>query len=106
MVEAVRGTSPTIKLMVPETINLREASIIYATFEQGKLSITKNSSADNFEFIEDNIIGVPFTQEETFRFREGVNVDIQLNWLTQTGKRDATIIRSIRFGRNLFNEVI
>ena len=106
MAEAIRGTSPTIKLMVPESINLREASIIYATFEQGKLEVTKSSADNQIEFISDNVIAVSFTQEETFRFKEGANVDIQLNWKTPQGKRNATEVRSIRFGRQLLEEVI
>ena len=108
MAEAIRGTSPTIKLMVPESINLREASKIYATFEQGKLHITKNSTDDGVYIVEqtNNVVAVPFTQEETLAFAEGVNVDIQLNWLTPLGERNATCVCSIRFGKQLLEEVI
>lgn len=104
----IRGVTPTLKLKVPESIDLGEAKTVYATFKQGSKKITK--SGQDLD-INGNVVGVYLTQEETLAFGS-LDVEVQLNWIyNDVGadgkpKRNATRIKKIPFDRQLLDEVL
>lgn len=98
----IRGTTPTLRLTVPETVDLTEASMVYATIKQGKTAITK--SGNDLE-VEAHRVSVYLSQEESLDFCEA-DAEVQLNWLYEDGRRNATIIKKIPFGKQLVGKVL
>ena len=103
-----RGVTPTLRLKVPEGIDLGEAKTVYATFKQGSRVLTKSGPDLT---VDGNIVGVYLSQEETLAFGP-VDVEVQLNWIySETGsdgkpKRNATKVKKIPFDRQLLDEVL
>lgn len=52
---------------------------------------------------EDSVITVELTQEQTSTFSVGTPVDVQVNWVTPEGARDATVTKAIEVTRNDLN---
>lgn len=98
----VRGTTPNITLTVPDTINLTEATTVYATIKQGKTVVTKVS--DEMELSEHAAI-IYLTQEESLRFADG-EAEVQLNWIFEDGRRNATKVKKLAFDRQLLGRVL
>lgn len=72
-----KGITPTFSLTLPEDIDLGLASNVYVTFgRRGKKILEKTGSALQ---IDDNVIDVFLTQEETLALPTG-EVQIQVNW--------------------------
>lgn len=68
-----RGTTPTITFTLPEEINIAE---LYITFSQNKRTVLEKK-LDDVE-INENVITLPLTQENTLAFYAPSPVYIQL----------------------------
>lgn len=107
----IRGTTPTFKLLInDETLNLTQASEVYATFGQGKNLITKNGSdltitCEEGEGVLNNEVDVYLSQSETLSFKAGT-ILCQLNWTYDNGERACTNIIRINVGENLVGDVL
>lgn len=85
-----RWTTPTITLILPEGYDLSEASNVYVTFTNSKGASKLRKSGDDLS-IDENVVGVELTQEETGGMPEMTFV--QVNWTyieDNKTKRDAT----------------
>lgn len=99
----IRGTTPTFELKInDETVDLTEADNVYVTFATNGWSITK-TSADLDVFAQQ--VDVYLSQEETLAFPKG-DVDVQINWTFDDGKRACTTIASVKVTRNLIERVL
>lgn len=94
-----QGTTPTIQITV-NYIDLADMEHIYVVFEQNGL---KKSMSDLK--IENNVISVILTQEETLSFKNG-NCNIQLRMITYDGIAMASPIKTINVYSVLNKEVI
>lgn len=100
---AIRGTTPTFRLMLDTTeVDLTEARNVYATFTQDKTVITK--TGQDIDILPQEV-DVYLTQRETLKFQQG-KLEIQLNWTYLGGKRASSDIIYILVGRNLIGRVI
>ena len=80
----IRGTTPTFQLkLADETVDLTQASNVYATFKQESNTITKTGA--DIE-VTANQVDVYFTQSETLSFKAGT-MYCQLNWTYSDGQR-------------------
>lgn len=102
----VKYTTPTFSLTLPETVDLTEATNIYATFTAAAgLNITKTGGD---LAVTAHQVDVFFSQEETAQFPTG-SVRIQLNWTYQEGgiaKRACSEIATVNVTPNLLEEVV
>lgn len=95
----VRGTTPTFQLQITdETVDLTQATNVYATFKQESNTITK--TGEDIE-VTANQVDVYFTQKETLSFKAGTMIYCQLNWTYEDGSRACSNIISIAVGKNL-----
>ena len=98
----IRGTTPTHQFVVPfDTSVLSEVLITYA--QDNKLVLTKNIKDCT---IEQDVISVTLTQEETLRFDSDHHVKIQLRALTTGGDALASQIITRSVGDVLNDEVL
>lgn len=81
----IRGTTPKLTLTV-QNADFSNLKNLYITFQQKDLVITKGK--DDVD-IDENVITVPFTQEETLSFSKGV-VDVQIRFTTDSDEALAT----------------
>ncbi len=86
-----RGTTPTISLTVTglSDLNLHSA---YLTIRQGRFSLEKTLPDMT---IDGDTLTTSLSQAETLSFKAGINVQIQLRCLTQSGTAYATKIVTI-----------
>lgn len=96
-----RGTTPSIVFHVD--IDLSTAEVVYVTFNQHKRTIVEKSKEDIT--INETWLTVPFTQEETLRFKEG-NVECQISYRMPDGSADRSSIIELPILRILKDEVI
>lgn len=96
-----RGTTPTIVINV-KGIDMTEISEWYITVAQDNVQITKTN--EDIE-IEDTLIKMPLTQQETMRFKSG-EVSVQIRAKTTEDVVIASGIQTIDIDRILYNEVI
>lgn len=111
----IRGTTPTFQLkIVDETLDLRLARNIYATFQQADNTLTKTGEdlvlTVTEETVEEtttytNQVDVYLSQEESLSFKAG-NIYAQMNWTYADGNRACTNIISIKVGSNLIGSVL
>lgn len=101
----IKYTTPTISLIV-EGVDIT-AHDIYVTLEQGTTELIKAGS-DLIVSTDDGDTSIIFTltQEESAMFDYNNRAAIQVNWITSTGVRCATEIKSIGVLRNLLDKVI
>lgn len=100
----IQYTTPTITFIV-ETL-LYESDDIYVTFKQdGKEKLTKSSVDILDRDDKTTTISVLLTQEDTGSFDYEKTVEIQVNWVTSDGSRDATMPYKEPVFRNLLDEV-
>lgn len=94
-------TTPTITLMVNADLT---GMTVYVTLEQGETAITID---DAVVTVEDGhtTIEVTLSQAETAAFSRG-SCNVQVNWMDVTGKRTATVVRSIPIGVQLLDSVL
>lgn len=104
----IRGTTPTFKLIInDQSVDLTQASNVYATFKQNSVTITK--TGEDLE-VSANEVDVYLSQEESLSFTSnsfGVcEIKCQLNWTYTGGMRASTKIVKIPLTENLVNEVL
>ena len=97
-----RYTTPTITLLV-KGADLTQDSV-YVTFQQRDATLTVEAPSMTYDG-EDTTISVPLSQLQTGGFAVG-SVDVQVNFINGTGKRNATSVKTIGVGRNLLAQVI
>ena len=107
--KVINFTTPTITLTV-EGVDISSQDV-YVTLEQGKQELTKTGadltiSTQTEEGVTDTIIVFMLSQEESALFRVNAPVSIQVNWISASGIRAATEIRTIPVMRNLLDEVV
>lgn len=101
----IKYTTPTISLTV-EGVDIT-AHDIYVTLEQGTTELIKTGSDLIVSTDEgDTSIIFTLTQEESAMFDYNNRAAIQVNWITSSGVRSATEIKSIGVLRNLLDKVI
>lgn len=99
----IRGTTPTFQLTInDESIDLTTADNVYVTFADKGWSLTKTGSDLDVTAQE---VDVYLSQEETLAFPKG-NIDVQINWTFDDGKRACTTIASVKVTRNLIERVL
>lgn len=96
-----RGTTPTITLSFPEGTDFTNATVYVSLSDSSRHEIMRLTDEDLF--IENNIISLFLTQEQTLALPWLVY--IQVNW-TYGNKRACSNIVSIDTKRNLINEVL
>lgn len=84
----VRGTTPTLKFIFPVNTNLIEKC--YITFVQGRDTVLEKTKED-CEVLETEL-HLPLTQEETLKFDDNDEIEIQIRVKTTDGKARATQI--------------
>lgn len=98
----IQGTTPTHIFEIPFGVELiAKAKITYA--QQGEVVLEKETEDLN---LDDNIITVMLSQEETFRFSAGSKVNIQIRILTKGGEALASVPQSISAIECLDGEVL
>ena len=105
----IKYTTPTISLIV-EGVDIT-AHDIYVTLEQGLTELVKTgadiiATAITEDQMTSTRITLTLTQTESALFDHNKSAAIQVNWITSTGVRCATEIKSIGVLRNLLDKVI
>jgi hypothetical protein len=100
-----RGTTPTLKLKLPEKFDLELAKSVYATFTLVNGEAIIKDSIDGSVTVEKNIAQVTLTQEETFKMVLG-KIKVQLNWMYDDGKRWATKVKTVDVTEQLLKEIL
>lgn len=107
----IQATTPPAVLILPDTVDLTTVRDVYATFRQKKvgnaqtITITK-TLADGLRLEDGHTLIVSWTQSETLQFLPGRPLEMQVNWITAGGIREATLIATTYVGENLIPEVI
>lgn len=101
----IQATTPTLTLTLPETIDLSTAQEVLVTFQQYETTLTKTLN-DNVFLTSANVISVYLSQEETLMFIPNKIVNVQVNWIENSGARAATSIGQISMTSNLIPKVI
>lgn len=96
-----RGTTPTLVINI-KGIEMSDIAEWYITVAQDSTQITKSN--DDIT-IEDTLLKMPLSQEETMRFKSG-EVSIQIRAKTTEDVVIASGIQTIDIDRILYNEVI
>ena len=105
----IRGTTPTFTLTLSDnTIDLGDAENVYVTLRQGKTDITKSGTDLT---IDDNVVSVFLTQEESLDLSESTTAEVQVNWTYldtdgTTVRRAATKVKEIPITKQLLKRVI
>lgn len=100
----IRGTTPTFTLTLNDnTIDLTQASNVYATFKQGDKVLTK--SGEDLT-VTAKTVEVYLNQEESLSFLAGSKVAIQLNWTYAQGQRACSTIATVDINNNLIGSVL
>lgn len=96
------GSTPKHEFMLPFNMSLvKEFKVTYK--QNGKIILEKY--LDDFA-VDGNTLSATLTQEETFLFAEGVNVELQARVLTMGGDALSSDIRIITAERCLDSEVL
>lgn len=99
-----RGTTPVLAIKVIDA-DVKDFGRIYVTFEQGEKELTKTNDQISVDE-ENNVINVPFTQEDTLYFGKGM-VETQLRCLLRDGTTAiASKIRKFSMEKILLDGVI
>ena len=99
----IRGTTPTFELKITDnTVDLTQATNVYATFAQWGKTITKTGEDID---VSAQQVDVYFSQADSLSFSSGT-IEIQLNWTYTDGSRAATNIIKVVIGDNLLPEVL
>ena len=105
----IRATTPTFTFTVKDqTLDLTEATNIYATLAQGEKTIITKTD-DDIVLTQPRTVSVWLTQEESLSLVEG-SMDVQLNWTyldsDQNVRRAATKTKTIQVTKQLLKRVI
>lgn len=99
----IRGTTPTFTLTLDDDqIDLTQVSNVYATFRQGKTTMTKSGSDIT---VTAHAVDVYLSQSESLTFAPGI-IEVQLNWTYAQGERASSNICHIRITDNLIGSVL
>lgn len=99
----IRGTTPTFELKITDvTVDLTQATNVYATFAQWGKTITKTGNDID---VTAQQVDVYFSQADSLSFSSGT-IEVQLNWTYTDGSRAATNIIKVVIGDNLLPEVL
>lgn len=101
----IKATTPMIIMKLPKIVDFDIAKVVYATFTQDDVSITKTLGKDMI-LLEDNVLAAIFTQEETAKFIKNSLIEVQVNWIDPNGGRLATKIKHVSSNLNLISEVL
>ena len=96
-----RGTTPTIVINI-KGIEMSDIATWYVTLAQDSMQITKTNEDIT---IEDTLIKMPLTQQETMKFKSG-EVSVQIRAVTTDDVVIASGIQTLDIDRILYNEVI
>lgn len=102
-----KGITPTFTLSLPDDVDLERASNIYVTFAKKNGTALIQKKNDDLE-INENVVNVYLTQEETLSFPNG-SVLVQINWTYIEGakkKRACSQIATIFWNDNLERSVL
>lgn len=102
--DVMQATTPTFILTLPAEVDLDEAQSVYFTLSQDNYRSVTKTGADLI--IEDNIVSVYLTQEETLKFRPNEYAKLQLNWTYTGGARASSRTVDIFIDENLLKEVV
>lgn len=95
----------TISQYIPDDVDLANtgSSWNYSNmFDKKEITIESNS----ISYTDPNtIVIVNISQEQNGQFKEGY-VRIQINWIDQSGKRKATVVKRLKHHENLHEEVL
>ena len=101
-----KGTTPTLSLEFPETVDLTEATSIAVTFSDGrgnKLMELTDSDID----VSAHQIDIDLSQEQTLAMPKDVLLQVNFLYVDgSTNRRCASEIAGLRFLNNLKNEVM
>lgn len=105
----INYTTASIPLTV-EGVDLSSQDV-YVTLEQGSIELTKTGldliiTTETHGQETDTDIVFTLTQAETAMFNHDKSVMIMVNWINESGTRDATEIKNISVMRNLLDRVI
>lgn len=98
----IRYTTPTITLTVNADLT---GTDVYVNIAQGRKEIVKKNPGMTVSEGETTLT-VPLTQEETAAFSDSSPVEIQVNFISGGGIRNATTIATVQTFRNLLDEVV
>lgn len=98
--KTMQGLTPTIIVMLPESIDLMQAAHVYPTIKQGGNVIRIST----FEFTARQV-DIYLSQEDTLALSPG-SAEIQLNWTYSDGQRAATVPKSMTVSSNHLLEVL
>lgn len=100
-------TTPTHELTV-HGIDLTGYDV-YVDYRQGPRSIhvhVTTMSTNVTDTGTDTILTVDLTQRQTGRFSPDQPIEVQVNWVTPSGSRNATVVKRIKNGRQLYERTI
>ena len=96
-----RGSTPTH--VIRTSIDLTQAKI-YLTYSQNGHTLVEKTNED-LEVTDEGIV-VMLTQEETLRFKAGVETEVQIRYVTSNGTADASNVIKVTVDDVLKNGVI
>lgn len=103
----IQWTTPTIRLTISgvEGLDLSEAEEVIVTLTQGTTKIEKTGAALT---LDDNVITLTLTEEESAQFSPGSYILAQVNWTflnaDQNKRRAATLTTRIDVSKNTHPE--
>ncbi len=97
-----KGTTPTHIFSIP--FHVRMVKKVLVVYSQNGTEILRKQTEDCI--LEENTIGIPLTQEETFKFNHKCNVQVQIRVLTTEDIAYASPIFVKSAKQCLSNEVI
>lgn len=102
-----KGTTPTIKFILPEAFDLGIINEIYVTLATMSGEVITTKTGDALE-VDEHSVGVYLDQEETLALPKG-RIAVQLNWTYEDEgktKRACSPVISIAVKGNLLEEVL
>lgn len=98
----LQGTTPTYQFKIDfDAEDLKE---VYAVFAQNDKCIVVKKKAECT--INEKTVEVTMTQKESFLFKENINMQAQLLFLDNNGKKWGTRIKEFPVYKSLYKEVL
>lgn len=98
----IRGTTPTIRLVLPFDANMLAEGFV--TFAQNREIVIDKKLSECV--VEENIIRIKLSQEDTLKFKHDRSVEIQLRARDTEDNAVASVIKTVNIGRILKEGVI
>lgn len=106
MHKIVRSTTPTNRFRLPESLRDKTFELVRVTYRQwGHVPVIVEREFTDFTPV-DGVIEVTLTQEETLRFRDSADIDVQLKIKTPDGAVMASKIKRVDVGKILSEELM